>query len=304
MGAVRGGVFGPVHGVIWRLAGSDREESPNDLGNQNAEKAIANSENSGNAANRMDAVNAENVLLFRFMVQSIDATHRFPYHHHLRAFLWGDGDRIVVRVHGEEFDAFVVPCAFGYGLFCVVFLHGEATAVFRVAHGVELGEADAALAGALRAGAEEVPGAVLDVGLHRVIADAGDKHVGFDRGPGGFGPADFLGCGLWSPQAGGGFEAANGDETSEFVVGGRSLDEAREVAVFALLVVGAGVHDSHGGGTTGCDPAWPDYRRSDPMPPSATAACGASREEHPPEPAWCRRSGRKGVRWQQQGAQG
>jgi hypothetical protein len=45
-----------------------------------------------------------------------------------------DGDGLVVRVQGEEFDAVVLPGVFGDGSGGVVFFHGEATAVFRVAH--------------------------------------------------------------------------------------------------------------------------------------------------------------------------
>ncbi len=163
----------------------------------------------------------------------------------------GDRNGFIVRVQGEEFDAVVLPGVSGEGFGGVVFFHGEAAAVLRVAHGVELDEDDAALAGACRAGAEEVPGAVLDLGLHRVATDAGDEHAGFDRGSGGFGPADFFGRGFWSPEAGGGFEAVNGDEAGEFFLGGGGLGEAGEVVGFGFVtfpVVGAGVHDSQWGG--------------------------------------------------------
>lgn len=163
----------------------------------------------------------------------------------------GDGDGVVVRVQGEEFDTVVLPGVFEDRLGGVVFFHGEAAADFRVAHGVELDEDDAALAGALRAGAEEVPGAVLDLRLHRVAADAGDEHAGFDSGSGGLGPADFLGAAFRSPQAGGGFEAVDGDEAGELVLGGGGLDEAGEVVGFGFVAfpgVAAGFHDPQRGG--------------------------------------------------------
>ncbi len=143
------------------------------------------------------------------------------------------------------------PSVFGDGFGGVVFFHGEAAAIFGVAHGVELDEDDAALAGARRAGAEKVPRAVLDLRLHRVAADAGDEHAGFDSGSGGGGPADFLGGGFRAPEAGGGFEAINGDETGEFVRGGGGLGEAGEVVGFgfgAFPGVGGGFHDSQGSG--------------------------------------------------------
>ncbi len=163
----------------------------------------------------------------------------------------GDGDGFVVRVQGQEFDAVVLPGVFGDGFGGVVFFHGEAAAVLRIAHGVELDEDDAALAGALRAGAEDVPGAVFDLRLHRMAADARDEHAGFDRGSGGLGPADFLGSAFRAPEAGGGFEAVDGDEAGELVFGGGDLDETGEVVGFGLVAflgVGAGVHDSQGSG--------------------------------------------------------
>ena len=159
-----------------------------------------------------------------------------------------DGDGIVVRVQGEEFDLVVVPGVVGEGLLGVVFFHGEAAAVFGVAHGVELDENDAALPGALRAGAEEVPGAVADLGFHRVAADAGDEHAGFDGDAGGRGPADFLGAAFRTPEAGGGFEAVNGDEAGELFFGGGCLDEAREFVGGGLGGGGERVHDAQGRG--------------------------------------------------------
>ena len=59
------------------------------------------------------------------------------------------------------------------------------------------------------------------------------------------------GAAFRSPEAGGGFEAVNGDEAGELVLGGGGLDEAGEVVGFGLVAfpgVGAGVHDSQGGG--------------------------------------------------------
>jgi GGDEF domain-containing protein len=50
----------------------------------------------------------------------------------------GDGDGIVGRVQGEEFDAVVLPGVFGDGFGGVVFFHGEAAAAFRVAHPASL----------------------------------------------------------------------------------------------------------------------------------------------------------------------
>ncbi|MDP3851434.1 MAG: N-6 DNA methylase [Luteolibacter sp.] len=194
--------------------------------------------------------NAENVH-FVPVHGSVDGCHPFADHHHFRAFVGGDGDGFVVRVQGEEFDAVMLPGFFGDGFGGMVFFHGEAVAVFRVADGIELDEDDATLAGALRAGAEEVPGAVLDLRLHRVAADAGDEHAGFDGGARGHGPADFLGAAFRAPEAGGGFEAVNGDEAGELFLGGGGLGEAGEVAVFAMLVFpgfGAGFHDSQGSG--------------------------------------------------------
>ena len=88
---------------------------------------------------------------FCFKVQSMEATeasHPFAEHHQLRAFVMGDWDEIVVRVQGEEFDVTVLPRFFGDGLGGVVFFHSEAAAIFGVAHGVEMDEDDAALAGA------------------------------------------------------------------------------------------------------------------------------------------------------------
>ena len=127
--------------------------------NQNAERAIANSETSVNAANRMDAANAENVLIVP-VHGSVDCCHPFADDHHLRAYVGGYGDGSVVRVQGEERVIILngkrksLPGVFGDGFGGVVLFHGEAAAVFRVAHGVELDEDDAALAGALRAGAD------------------------------------------------------------------------------------------------------------------------------------------------------
>lgn len=171
-------------------------------------------------------------------LRSFDKGNPFADSHHLRPFVVSDEDGFVVRVQRHEFNAVVVPNVFGNSLGGVVFFHGEGAAVFWVAHGVELDEYDAALAGALGAGAEEVPGAVLDLGLHRVAADAGDEHAGFDGCPGGFGPADFLGGGFRSPQAGGGFEAVNGDESGEFVFGGRASTKPRRARFSGSSVSG------------------------------------------------------------------
>lgn len=217
-----------MHDLLCRLAGCFAEQSPKALRKQNA----------------------ENVLVV-LVHGSVDGCHPFPDHHHLRSLMGSDENRIVVRVQGEEFNAVVLPSIVGDGFGGVVFFHGEAAAAFRVPHGIELDEDDAALAGACRAEAEEVPGAVLDLRLHRVAADAGDEHAGFDGGPGGFGPADFLRGAFRSPEAGGGFEAVDGDEAGEFFLGGGGLDEAGELVGFGLVAfpgVGAGVHDSQGSG--------------------------------------------------------
>ena len=53
VGIIESGGLGPVHGLIWILAGSYGEESPKTLRKQNA----------------------ENVLFVRSMVQSIEETH-------------------------------------------------------------------------------------------------------------------------------------------------------------------------------------------------------------------------------------
>lgn len=111
MATYRGVVFGPVNGLIWRLAGCYDEESPKALRKQNAENA-----------------------LFGPVHGSIDRRHPFPDHHHLRAFMGGDGDGIVGRVQREEFDAIVLRGVVSDGLVRTVFFHGEAAAIFRVAH--------------------------------------------------------------------------------------------------------------------------------------------------------------------------
>jgi len=162
--------------------------------------------------------------------------------------VWGDGDGGVVRVQREEFDAIVLPGVVGEGLLGMVFFHGEASAVFGVAHGVELNEDDAALSGALRARAEEVPGAVPDLGFHRVATDASDEHAGFDRDASGCCPANFLGAAFRTPQAGGGFEAVHGDEPGELFFGGGCLDKAGEFVGGGLGGGGDGVHDAQWGG--------------------------------------------------------
>lgn len=69
--------------------------------------------------------------------------------------------------------------------------------------------------------------------------------------PGGLGPADFHGAAFRAPEAGGGFEAVDGDEAGELVLGGGGLDEAGEIAGFGFAAfpgVGAGIHDAQGGG--------------------------------------------------------
>jgi len=57
-----------------------------------------------------------------------------------------DGDGIVVRVQGEEFDAVVLPGVFGDGFGGVVFFHRETPAIFQITTRVELYEDDAAFA--------------------------------------------------------------------------------------------------------------------------------------------------------------
>lgn len=49
-----------------------------------------------------------------------------------------DEDGVVVAVQWEKFDLVVLPSVLGDGLGGVVFFHGEAAAVFRVAHPASL----------------------------------------------------------------------------------------------------------------------------------------------------------------------
>jgi len=176
---------------------------------------------------------------------------------HFRRFVWSDDDGIVVAIQREKFDVFVAPVVLSDPLGRLILFDREASAVFEIAAGFELHEDNLAIARALRALSEEVPGAVLDLRLHRVAADAGDEHAGFDSGSGGLGPADFLGAAFRSPEAGGRFEAVHGDEAGELVLGSGGLGEAGEVVGFgfvAFLGSGAGIHDSQGDGDgDGCD---------------------------------------------------
>ncbi len=70
--------------------------------------------------------------------------------------------------------------------------------------------------------------------------DAGDEHAGFDGDAGGRGPADILGAAFLAPRANGGFEAVNGDDAGESILGGGCLDEAEEFVGGDSAVSGIG----------------------------------------------------------------
>ena len=63
-------------------------------------------------------------------------------------------DSFIIWINWKKLDFFVSPSSIDRNFFGVVFLHREAPAVFRIAHGIKLDEDDSPFTGALRAGTE------------------------------------------------------------------------------------------------------------------------------------------------------